>query len=189
MTRRPTTVAGGLAAAAAVIVVAVIALAPAPRGDAAEPHVPAVELERLDGGRVPLTDGHGRVVVLNVWASWCEPCRDEMASLDRLHRALDPSRALVRGLNVDEDRRLAQEYLRRAPVGFDQFADTGGPFARTALAVHALPQTLLIEPDGRVRERVVGARDWSDPALARRLGLPLAADGRGGSNEGPAGTR
>lgn len=129
-------------------------------------------LQGLDGSRATLADWRGKTLVLNVWASWCEPCRAEMASLDALNRALDPQRGVVIGLTVDADRNLAREYLLRQRVGFANFSDAESALARQTFGVASLPQTLIIDADGRLRERVVGARDWSDAALAAALRLP-----------------
>ncbi|MFZ2650169.1 MAG: TlpA disulfide reductase family protein [Burkholderiaceae bacterium] len=146
--------------------------------DAPAPQAAAVPLQaRLaslqGGGSASLADWSGKIVVLNVWASWCEPCRSEMASLERLHRRLDPKQAVVLGLSVDADRNLAREYLLRNAITFANFSDGDAQLSRTALGVNGLPQTLILDRDGRVRERIVGARDWADARLALRLGLPL----------------
>jgi len=143
----------------------------APARQAAAP--PQATLEGLHGGHAALTDWRGKIVVLNVWASWCEPCRSEMASLEQLHRALDPKQAIVVGLSVDEDRNLAREYLLRSGISFANFSDGDTHVSRNALGVNGLPQTLILNRDGSVRERIVGPRDWSDARLATRLGLPL----------------
>jgi thiol-disulfide isomerase/thioredoxin len=138
---------------------------------------PDLALVGLDGSTTTLDQWRGRWLVINVWASWCEPCRREMDGLQRLSDRLDPARAAVIGLTVDDDRQLAREYLRRAGVRFANFADGPPPVARPVLGVTALPETIVLGPDGRVRARIVGARDWDDAALIARLGLPLG-DGR-----------
>lgn len=132
-----------------------------------------LRLAGLDGAASTLERWRGKWLVINVWASWCEPCRREMDGLQHLSERVDPARAAVIGLTVDDDLQLAREYLRRAGVRFENFADGPPPVARPVLGVNALPETIVLAPDGRVRARIVGARDWTDAALIDRLGLPL----------------
>ena len=111
----------------------------------------------------------GRILVVNLWASWCEPCRREMASLDVLSRQSDASRLRVIGISVDEDRNLALEYLRSQPLSFGQYWDPGMTNARRTWGLTGVPATLVIGPHGDVRARVVGPRDWSSDAIRRLI--------------------
>jgi thiol-disulfide isomerase/thioredoxin len=134
---------------------------------------PALALTHLDGTPGSLAQWLGRRVVLNVWASWCAPCRAEMASLQALSDQLDPARALVVGLAVDDDPHLVREYLRRSPVRFPIVLQAQPNSVARELAVRALPETLLLDAAGRVTGRELGARDWTDATLQARWGLPL----------------
>lgn len=136
-------------------------------------------LRDLDGDTAALAQWHGRVLVLNVWASWCAPCRSEKASLQVLSERIEPSRAAVIGLSVDEDLNLVREYLRRTGVRYRNFVAGSTRVAQDVLGVRALPETLILAPDGTLRARIHGARDWTDAALLAQLGITLrAADSR-----------
>lgn len=123
--------------------------------------LPALTLQRLDGAPADtLSDYRGRLVVLNLWATWCEPCRREMPHLQQLSDTLDPERFAVLGLAQDEDDHLAREYLLDRGVTFARHIDPGGTITTGRLGVQLFPYTLLIAPDGRLIERVGGAREW-----------------------------
>lgn len=131
--------------------------------------IPDVVLERIDGARgVPLSDYRGRLLVLNVWATWCKPCREEMPSLERLSRAGDDG-IVVAGLSVDADRNLLLEFLRKHGITFANYSDPGSRVSQTELGVDSLPQTLLVAPDGRLLGRIAGAREWDSPVVRARL--------------------
>lgn len=138
-----------------------------------------VALVGLDGQAHRLSQWRGRRVVLNVWASWCAPCRAEMASLQALAEQLDPARAVVIGLSVDDDLNLVREYLRSASIRFPVFLQEAGRSAQRELEVHALPATLLVDPEGRLQGREDGPREWMDRALHARWALPLRDRGPG----------
>lgn len=119
-------------------------------------------------------DGSGRITLINFWASWCEPCRREMASLECLHRSSDD--VVVRGVSVDADPYLALEFVRGHRLSFANASDPGGRQSRARLGIEALPATLVVDADGTVIARVEGSRDWSDPAVLEGYGLgPVAA--------------
>lgn len=110
----------------------------------------------------------GRMVVLNVWATWCPPCRREMPDLERLSRTLDPQRFAVIGLSTDRDRWLAEEFLGRNRITFPNFFDTDGSIAR-GLNLSAYPETFLIAPDGTLVMRVLGLREWDSAEIVAEL--------------------
>ncbi len=113
----------------------------------------------MPGGRAGLEQYRGKRLIVNFWATWCAPCREEMASLQALSEALRPHGIAVVGVNVDEDRNLAREFLLRHRLQFENFADPGMAHSRS-LGIEALPQTFAIDADGRLAAHAAGARDW-----------------------------
>jgi cytochrome c biogenesis protein CcmG, thiol:disulfide interchange protein DsbE len=137
---------------------------------------PELRLAALGGARAAVGDPapRGRNVVLNVWATWCEPCRKEMAGLEALSRNAAGRGVEVIGLSVDEDTNLAREYLLRQGVSFANFSDPGGRIAGRLLDVKSLPQTFVIARNGTVVARIAGARDWTGDEIVTVLHDTLA---------------
>lgn len=88
--------------------------------------LPDIALTSLDGGSARLSDYRGKLVVLNLWATWCEPCRREMPNLQQLSNSLDPQRFAVVAVAADEDEHLLREYLLDKGVTFASYVDKGG---------------------------------------------------------------
>jgi len=131
--------------------------------------LPAQEVHVLDGGAARLEPVPGKVMVLNVWAVWCHPCREEMPSLERLSRQLDPERFTVIGLSVDRDGYLVEEFMHRYGISFPVYLDTAQRSAQHQLGVTVLPETFLVAADGRIQARIVGQRDWGRPEVQQLL--------------------
>jgi cytochrome c biogenesis protein CcmG/thiol:disulfide interchange protein DsbE len=133
------------------------------RGDPA----PDFALPSLDGkGTVRLSDYHGTPVVLNFWASWCTPCRDEFPMLRAAHRDADGRYAVVgvdtkEGLRSD-GRSFADDERARWPNGYD-----AGESVADAYGVGALPQTVFVDADGTIVARVAGP--LTEQSLAESL--------------------
>lgn len=127
-----------------------------------------VELQTPGGAKLHLGNLAGQGLVLNFWATWCGPCRDEMPSLERLHNSLDNNKYAVVGVSLDKDHNLVREFLLKHGITFPVALDPERRQA-TPLGVQALPVTLLIGPDGIIRERLTGERRWDDPALMARI--------------------
>lgn len=130
---------------------------------------PSLTLESLDGERLPVSALRGKLVVLNVWATWCPPCRKELPSLQRLSASLDTQRFAVMGLSLDQDPIPVREYLHDRQVTYPNFLDRGMAVAERVLAMKAYPDTLFIAPDGTFLGRIVGATQWDDPQVVEAL--------------------
>lgn len=126
--------------------------------------LPAVSFETMDGQPASLEEFRGKVVVLNLWATWCAPCREEMPSLDQLQAELDPQQAVVLALSMDRaGPERVQAFLDE--IGVTRLSVYRDPKAAATRALKApgLPTTLLIDREGREVGRVMGIADWAGP--------------------------
>lgn len=137
------------------------------------------DLRFVDGaGRAQtLADFRGKVVLLNVWATWCEPCREEMPTLDRLQARLGGDRFQVVALSVD------QQGAAIARKFYEQFAIKAlalyiDPTAKAAFVLDApgLPVSLLVDRQGREIGRHLGALKWDAPEVVERLQRAMTAE-------------
>jgi len=128
---------------------------------------------------------NGMIFIVNVWASWCGPCRAELPSLQAFAAGLDPARYRLVGLNIDNDRDFAREFIRDTGVSFGNFWDGKGAFARERFQVESYPQTLLLDSSGAVLARIVGAREWPAGAVEATMTKILAAGRQNDQKEEP----
>ena len=138
---------------------------------------PAVSMLAIDGGEASLAAFRGKLVVLNVWATWCPPCRKELPSLQRLSANLDGGRFVIVGLSLDQDAVAVREYLHDKGVTYANFLDRNLDIAKNVLGMKAYPDTFFIGPDGTLLGRVVGAIDWDDPRVMHALEAAYHGDG------------
>jgi len=134
---------------------------------------PGFTLLTLDGGRASLTNHRDKLVVLNFWATWCQPCTVEMPSLEALWRRYRDRGLVVVGVSVDRGapKALLEPYVRTLKLTFPILLD---PDAKTSdrWRVTALPATFLVRPGGEVAGMAMGAREWNSDemrALVERL--------------------
>jgi len=125
---------------------------------------PALELPGADGGEYRLSAYRGKVVLVNFWASWCGPCREEMPSIEALRRSLQGDPFVILAINVGESTRAARRFANTVGLGAALLLDHDGSAAR-AWGARALPSTFIVGPDGTIRYSHVGALDWSAPAV------------------------
>ena len=147
---------------------------PEPTGPRPGEPFPKLDLPALDGPPLQLGDFRGRVLVLNVWATWCAPCREEMPSLQRLSERFPPERLAVVGMTVDEDTNLAREFLIKYGIRFPVVSDPAGAVAEGLLGVVGYPDTFIVTPDGTLAERVTGGREWDGAEMVSLLTELLA---------------
>jgi thiol-disulfide isomerase/thioredoxin len=109
-----------------------------------------------------LADYRGKVVLVNFWATWCDPCREEMPSMQRLKERLSDQRFAVLAVNYGESRERVAEFQQRVPLDLQMLLDPGQETAR-AWKVRILPMSFLLDAEGRVRYSVIGEIDWESP--------------------------
>ena len=121
---------------------------------------PSLALKDLSGRAHALADYRGRVVLVNFWATWCEPCRAEMASMQRLQERLAGQPFTVLLVNHGETRMRVGDFVRREALAFPVLLDPNQDASRS-WRVRALPSSFLIGADSRVRYAVMGEMDWA----------------------------
>jgi len=154
--------------------------------DAPKP-VAALKLDDAQGQSRNLADFKGKVVLLNIWATWCGPCRKEMPALDHLQAALGGPDFEVVALSID---RGGMDAVRKffADIGIRTLAmylDSSGQALRQLGAV-GLPMTLLIERDGREIGRLIGPAEWDSPEMVEFVRCVVAKSDAARSRKDPA---
>jgi len=111
---------------------------------------PAFQLDSSDGKAVDLGSLRGKVVMINFWASWCGPCREEMPILEKLHAKYKPMGFTMIGVNVEPDSAEAAKWLKATPVTFPILFDTKSEVSKL-YAVQSMPSTVIIDRKGNLR--------------------------------------
>ena len=119
-------------------------------------------LQGLNGPPRKLSSFRGRPLIINVWASWCGPCRAEMASLERLAWSEGGVPFAIIGISTDDDVRAAAALLTRTNATISHFIDRRLEM-ENMLGAQSLPLTVLVDAQGRVLEKVSGAKPWDSP--------------------------
>ena len=137
--------------------------------------VPEVEFTDLEGDTHRLSDWKGKVVLLNFWATWCAPCREEMPALDALQKARGGDRFAV--LTVASGRNteaaITRFFAEAGVSALPTLTDPQMALARS-MGVLAMPVTVLIDAEGREVARMTGDADWSSPAALALIDAMLA---------------
>lgn len=130
---------------------------------------PPIDMVDLSGKRWTRADLLGRTVVINFWATWCGPCKEEMPSLQALHAHYSPGPApahvppvAVIGINVKETASTVRRFMTAQHLDLPVVLDLQGQLTRQ-WGVRIYPTTILLGPDGRAHWRVVGDLDWNGP--------------------------
>jgi len=120
---------------------------------------PPLALADLSGRPRGLAQYRGKVVVVNFWATWCEPCRDEMPSLQRLGRQMAAEPFAILAVNYGESDARVADFAKRFGLDFPVLLDPNQDAPR-AWRVRVLPASFVVDRGGRVRYRVIGEIDW-----------------------------
>lgn len=135
--------------------------------------VPVLSVQDLQNQPASITPSTGKVLMINVWATWCGPCRHEMPSLQRLAQKLGSDRLELVGLSVDMDEHVVREYLIENKINFPSFLDRDQSEVNGVLGVRVFPSTFFVSPDGKLVKVIEGWREWDEPELAESIGAIL----------------
>lgn len=120
------------------------------------------KMQGLIGPDRKLSDFRGKPMLINVWASWCGPCRQEMGSIERLSHLYGGKHFHVIGISTDDYQDRAIGFLQKANITFNNFIDSK-LFLENMLGADRLPLTLLVDAQGRVLAKYYGAKEWDSP--------------------------
>jgi thiol-disulfide isomerase/thioredoxin len=127
-----------------------------------------VTLHGLNGPSRNLSAFRGKPLIINVWASWCGPCRREMASFERLAWRDQKQYFAIIGISTDDYADNANTFLQNSHATISQFIDSRLQMEKM-LGASRLPLTVLVGADGRVLRKIYGAREWDDPATLQLI--------------------
>jgi len=125
-------------------------LAGLPASATAPTAAPDFKLPARDGSQVQLSELRGQVVMINFWASWCGPCRQEMPLLEQIQAKYEPLGFTLLGVNVEPDSAEAEKWLRNVRVSFPILFDRANAVS-ASFGVEAMPSSVLIDREGHVR--------------------------------------
>jgi peroxiredoxin len=140
---------------------------------------PAFQAMDLRGAPVTLAALRGRVVVLNVWATWCLPCREEIPQLEALHRQVAADSVTLIGVSVDAPGSGAevQEFMTAQGMSYPVWLDPEHQFSLAFLTM-GVPETFVIDRQGIIRHRVIGALSRGDTTLLAAVRAAQRSDDR-----------
>jgi len=141
---------------------------PPPHLRVGEP-LPALSLVNLENRPQSLELPAGKLLMINVWATWCAPCRHEMPSLQRLADKLGPERFTLVGISVDHDEHVVREFLIERKIRFPSLLDRNLAMASGVLGLRVFPSSFFVNPDGRVVWVVEGWREWDSPEMLAEI--------------------
>lgn len=139
-------------------------------------HLRNTDLHSFSGKTKKFSDYRGKPLIINVWASWCGPCRAEMGSLNRLARRYGGKQFNVIGISTDDDGNAAATFIQQSKITFENFLDSH-VVLENMLGANTIPLTILVDAQGKILDKVRGAYEWDSPetvdAIAKTFRLKL----------------
>ncbi len=160
---------------ALILVAAVLYVFAAPSYRQGEPSLAGRKAQDFDTpitGISHLSDLRGKVVILDFWASWCPPCLEEAASLNRLQQDISSKGGVVVAISEDEDVDAYNKFLKDNNIIFPTFRDPTKKI-KDSYGTVMIPETYLIDRNGRLARKIVGAQDWQSPEITRSIDVLL----------------
>ena len=128
----------------------------------------AAQMQGLGGPAKKLADFRGKPLLINVWASWCGPCRQEMGSIERLYQRYGGKQFNVIGISTDDYQDRALDFLKKTNISFSNFIDSK-LLLENMLGADRLPLTLLVDGEGKVLAKFYGAKEWDSPEAIQAI--------------------
>jgi peroxiredoxin len=124
---------------------------------------PDFQLEDTNGNKVTLSALRGKVVMVNFWATWCPPCKEEMPSMARLNKLMADEDFVMLAINAENNGpAVVPDFLKKNPHDFTVLYDDQGT-VQQKYGVYKFPESFIIGKDGTVVQKIIGVIDWSSP--------------------------
>jgi thiol-disulfide isomerase/thioredoxin len=121
-------------------------------------------MQGFSGNTKKFSDFRGKPLIINIWASWCGPCRAEMPSMERLARKYGGKQFNVIGISTDDDGNAAAALIKKSKITFENFLDSN-VVLENMLGANTIPLTVLVDAHGRVLDKARGAYEWDSPEI------------------------
>ena len=126
---------------------------------------PAFSLPGLDGNMVNLDDYKGKIVLLNIWATWCPPCVAEMPSMEKLYQELKEENFEILAVSIDvSGSNVVAPFMKKHRLSFPALTDTQGTI-KDLYQTTGVPESFILDKDGIIAEKVIGPREWATPEV------------------------
>jgi len=146
---------------------------------AAKEKAPDFSLPSIEGTLYKLSDLYGKVVIINFWATWCNPCLEEMPALDILHKRYKDRGLVILGISIDRKKETVEEFISKNPVSYPVLLDQKGEVFVNKYTVTGLPATYIVDREGHIVEQYIGKKDFTSQEFIELLERLLK-----GGNEG-----
>lgn len=129
---------------------------------------PKFTIRTENGQQISRSEFPGKLLMVNFWATWCPPCVEEMPSLKQFAQTMGPQGVTVLGISVDRNEQAYREFLQRNQLGFLVARDPEENIS-SSYGTFKWPETYLINRDGKVVQKFIGPRDWTDPQIVNSI--------------------
>ena len=135
-------------------------------------YLPDATLNSFSGDIKKFSAYRGKPLIINIWASWCGPCREEIGSLEHLSRRFGGKQINVIGVSTDDDASAAAAFIRESKLTFTNYLDSNVRL-ENMLGANTIPLTILVDARGRVVEKVRGSQSWDSPEMLKLINQKL----------------
>lgn len=132
-------------------------------------YLPETSLNGFNSKSKKISELRGKPLIINVWASWCEPCRAEMDSLERLSKRFNGKQINIIGISTDDDADAAAAFIKEAKLTFDNYLDSH-VILENILGANTIPLTVFVDARGRVVQKVRGSHEWDSAESVKFIG-------------------
>ncbi len=128
---------------------------------------PDFTLPDINGKVVSLTDYRGKVVLINIWATWCPPCVEEMPSMEKLHQELKDESFKILAVSIDVlGAKAVIPFMKKHKLSFSALTDTKGAI-KSLYQTTGVPESFIVDKNGIIAEKIIGQRDWATSGAIR----------------------
>ncbi|MBZ0155053.1 MAG: TlpA family protein disulfide reductase [Alphaproteobacteria bacterium] len=126
-------------------------------------------LKDVNGNMVSLASYKGKVVLLNFWATYCPPCREEIPDMNELNKKMKGKPFVILAVSTDRAAVDVRDFMKKTPMNFPVLLDYNNQVSRTLYKVFMIPTTFLIDKRGNIAKIYYGGQEWTEPAIVKEI--------------------